>query len=306
MLFKLYGTVFREEASEDGSDLPSAEPTQDDDAQKIIDEINGEQKKEEDVVDLPSDKADDGEDTLFADKYKSVDELKAGIAGLKSNLPDYVIAGMSNEALEQHYVELRKNFSGKKPNGDRKFQEDEKPPEEKPDEKKEEKKANTANLWKDLESDFKSSGKITNDMYDKFEEMGIPSSVVDGYADNMHKEQVSFTKSVYEIAGGEEEFKALKDWSEDGNISPAELKAIEGMPYEAMLGAIHGIKARYDLAKGESTTISKRITGDTNRNSGGSYTNQNDYMKDIADKRYGQNRQYTEAVELKFKNSKFK
>jgi hypothetical protein len=142
-------------------------------------------------------------------------------------------------------------------------------------------------------------------MYDKFEELGIPSSVVDGYADNIYKEQTEFTNKVYELAGGQEEFVKIKDWAEDGNISQAELDAIGELPFDAMLGAMQGIKARYDQAIGKNETNPKKITGNQKQTSGSSYTSQEDYLKDVADKRYGQNRAYTEAVERKYSNSKF-
>ncbi|MEA3471586.1 MAG: hypothetical protein U9R24_07700, partial [Thermodesulfobacteriota bacterium] len=42
-------------------------------------------------------------DTLYANKYKSVDELKKGINNLGTKLPDYILDGLSNGALEMHY-----------------------------------------------------------------------------------------------------------------------------------------------------------------------------------------------------------
>ena len=314
-MFNYLKKVMFEEHKDDGTDLPNqdnAEKTQDSDAQKIIDRINGEENpSDNDDVKLPSDEQENPDDkkdgdTLFADKYKTVDELKAGIAGLKSTLPDYVIDGMSNEALEKHYVELRKEFSGKQDdNKDRKFAKDEKP-DDKPDEKEVDKKQEISGLWKELELSFKSTGGISNDMYDKFEELGIPSEIVDGYTDNIYKEQVSFTNKVYEMSGGQEQYNEIKEWAESGNIHESELKAIESMGYDAMLSALSGIKARYDLAKSKDIEQTpKRIVGETGSNTGNSYTSQEQYLKDVADRRYGQNRAYTELVEKKFANSKF-
>ena len=283
--------------------------TQDKDAQAIIDKLNGNgvpsiDDEEDNKNKLPSDVTEE-ENKLFADKYKNVDDLKKGITELKSTLPQYVIDGMSDSALEQHYVELRKNFSGKKDATDktvRKFAEDE-VVEEKVVEEKIVEKVKSSELWNDLQTNFEATGKVTSEMYDKLEEMGIPSDVVDNYVDGIHSKQVAFTNSVYEIAGGQEQFAEIKAWAEDGNISDAELDALKNMSYEAIIGSYKGIKARYDLAKG---TNGVRITGSTNTNSGAGYLNQADYMKDVADRRYGQNRVYTESVDAKFSKSSFK
>ena len=102
------------------------EETQDPDAQRILDAIaSGETAFEEAPSDedtkLPSDEEDeetnqdeeenpeDGE--LLAGKYKNTDELKKGIINLKSTLPEYVLNGMTDEALVQHYNELELEFS---------------------------------------------------------------------------------------------------------------------------------------------------------------------------------------------------
>lgn len=308
MLLNRFTKVFLEENDGDGNDLGGANPveTQDSDAQKIIDKING--KENPDDVKLPSDENNNGE-KLFADKYKTVDDLKKGIGELGSTLPDYVINGMSEDALEQHYVELRKEFSSKskKEDGKNRKYTDKKDEEDGSDENEnaDEVKEKDPQLWNQLETQFNESGSITDDMYDKLEEMGIPSNVVDKYLDGLNAERVAFTNKVYEIAGGEAEYNQIKAWAEDGNISDAELKAIQNMSYDAILGAYQGIKARYDLATGKSGKP-VRIVGDTNVSKVGSYASREEYMADISDKKYGVNRAYTQAVETKFRNSNFK
>jgi hypothetical protein len=139
-------------------------------------------------------------------------------------------------------------------------------------------------------------------MYDNLEGLGIPSTVVDKYLDGLHSERVSFTNSVYEVAGGEEQYGVIKEWAENGGVSQEEIDAMQNLSYGAVLGMYKGIKARYDLANGKPAT---RITGDTNGSSTGGYVNQADYLKDVADRRYGQNRVYTESVDKKFSASKF-
>ena len=281
------------------------EETLDKDAQAIIDKANGVQEDDEPNEDdkLPSDEQSDeqnDDDRKLAGKYANVDELKKGITQLKSELPQYVIDGMSEEALEQHYVELQKNFSSKK---DRKF---EKPDEKTDDEPNENEEPPTTaiskELWTDLSKEFEETGSITSEMYDNLEKAGIPSEVVDNYIDGLNSKQVAFTNDVLEIAGGQEQYDVIKEWAEDGNVDGALLEAMQTMSYSQILPIYKGIKAQFDAQNKEPA---KRIVGDTNGKTGKGYTSQEAYMKDVADKRYGQNRAYTESVDKKFELSKF-
>jgi len=311
MLLNRFDRVFREEHGEDGKDLggnKEIEGTLDKDAQKIIDEANGVipiiDDEEEEKNKLPSDK-ESGGDKLFAEKYKTVDDLKAGITELKSTLPQYVIDGMSEDALEQHYVELRKEFSGKKEESkDKKYVKEEKKEE---DNKKEEeaKEAIPAKLWSELETSFNDTGAITTEMYDSLEKAGIPNAIVDNYLDGLNTQKISFTNSVMEIAGGQEQYDDIKAWAEDGNVDDALLESMQTMNYAQIIPIYKGIKAQYDASVGQSSNIGKRITGSQNISHGAGYASQTDYLADVADKRYGQNRAYTEKVQDKLKASKF-
>ena len=281
------------------------EETLDKDAQAIIDKANGVKEDDEPNEDdkLPSDEQSDetnDDDRKLAGKYANVDELKKGITQLKSELPQYVIDGMSEEALEQHYVELQKNFSSKK---DRKFEKPDDEPEEKEgDENESPTTAISKELWTDLSKEFEATGSITSEMYDNLEKAGIPSEVVDNYIDGLNSKQVAFTNDVLEIAGGQEQYDVIKEWAEDGNVDGALLEAMQTMSYSQILPIYKGIKAQFDAQNKEPA---KRIVGDTNGKTGKGYTSQEAYMKDVADKRYGQNRAYTESVDKKFELSKF-
>ena len=69
-----------------------------------------------------------------------------------------------------------------------------------------------------------------------------------------------------------------------------------------MLGALEGIKARYEKAVGANTDTTVRLTGSQNANSS-SYRNQSEYILDVSDRRYGSDKKYTAAVDNKFANS---
>ncbi len=273
----------RELAKENGTDyVPPVKPTDDED---------GDDK-------LPSD--DDGEDTLFANKYENVDELKKGIKNIGSTLPDYVIEGMSDSALEQHYLELNKEKSsgddkkGRKHASDDTPKEDEKPVDRKPEQ------IDTA-LWNELETSFNDTGKITGEQYDKLNKAGIPDEVVDKYIDSLHNDQVRFTEKVYEIAGGEEEYGHIKTWAES-NLSEQEIDAIGKMDYASMLIALEGVKARYTVATGGQHQAPLRGSG-ARQTGGTAYKNEMDYIRDVSDPRYNTDIGFREKVMAKLKRS---
>jgi len=170
-----YFRILMEEANGEGNDLPGIqhEETLDDKAKEIINQMQGEEPQElnEDIK-LPSDEEDEinvpeeQEEVLFAGKYKSVDALKDGIKNIGSDLPDYIIDGMNDEALEKHYNELNKNFSSSD-NKSRKFSE--KKEEVIEEDNADKKPVETKELWTELEDYFKNNSSISDDIYNKFE-----------------------------------------------------------------------------------------------------------------------------------------
>jgi len=248
-------------------------------------------------VELPSDTPKEGDKPTdkLADKYDTVEDLRKGIESIGSDLPEYVLKGMSDEALEQHYLELQKDFHGDKPDS-RKHAAD------KPDEKANEDKpeAVTDELWTELNEYYGENGNITGDMYDKLNKVGIPDAVIDKYMDALQGDAVAFTNDIYAIAGGEDNYNTIKSWA-DNNIPAEQLDAIGKMDKQGMLLAMEGIKAKYAAANPDAPT---RILGDTKVTTAGAYTDQASYILDIGDKRYGLDKKYTHAVDTKFKNSK--
>lgn len=272
--------------------------------QAIADKASGKTVDDEgNPIELPSDKKPEGEgaegDKKFADKYDTVEDLKKGIESIGSDLPDYVLEGMSDEALEKHYQELQKSqgTEGRKHAKKEEGSEEKKGEGEKGDEKPE---GVTPELWTELSVEFEKNGAITEEQYDQLNKAGIPDNVIDDYIDSIDAKQVKFTNDIYEIAGGEEQYNTIKSWAED-NIPSEQLEAIGQMDKNGMLLAMRGIKAEYDAA---NPSDGVRIIGDTKIATKGAYASQADYIIDVSDKRYGTDKRYTKAVDDKFANSK--
>jgi hypothetical protein len=269
----------------------------DPEVQKTIDRLNG--KEELPTEELPSEQ---NKEVLFANKYKSIDELKKGITNIGSKLPEYVLEGMSEKALEQHYLELQKEFTNTRKE-EKKYKHSIDDVKEVPKEEvvKIEEGIKNTDVYAKAKAEFEEKGGISNATYESLEKMNIPSEVIDGYLDSIKAKQVEFTNNIYSIAGGEQQFNAMKEWAENGGIPKEQVDAISSMTdYNMIAIALEGVKAKYDASNKQPVRI---LGGDTQSSSG--YKSRDEYIRDVSDKRYGVSRAYTDAVEKKFGVSKF-
>ena len=275
--------------------------------QAIADKVTGKEVEEQTGdVNLPSDNATEdtneketSETSKLAGKYNSIEDLRNGVKNINPDVPDYILNGLNDEALEQYYLDQQKDLSS---NG-RKHSENKTKDNLDDDENVQEKKdaSSPEELWKELDEGFREDGIISEELYEKMNKAGIPDSVIDKYADALQKEQVEIANKIVDLAGGQENFDAMKEWAEDGNISEAELDAISALPYDALLGALEGIKVRYEKAN-PVVNEAVRLTGGQTTTSG-SYRNQSEYIMDVSDSRYGSDKRYTKLVDDKFQNS---
>lgn len=267
---------------------------------KILDKVKNPEKYSEEnneEVELPSENKEEEaeEERVYANSFKNVDELKKGIDNLGSNLPDYVLEGMNDDALEKHYIELRKEFSSRKQESK---EETEKPSENISDD-----------LWQNLEQTYSETGSITEEQKNELRKSGIPDKMIDGYIDGLKAqekantlEQQQFTEKIYDLAGGQEEYETIKSWAEE-TYSQEELTAIASGTYDEILFKMKGIKADYIAKNGNITQ--DRLRGRTSAKSGDGYKNQQEYLVDRMDRRYKTDGRYKAKVDSKFANSSF-
>ncbi len=283
------------------------EETQDPEAQKILDGIkNGDDYEEaDDDIKLPSDESgyevsDDEEDAkVYAGKYKSVDDLKNGIRNLKSSLPDYVLDGMNEVALEKHYNELNNEFSkGRKHVIKDESEEASKSTQDKPAAAKN----IPQDVWTELKESVDAKGGLTESQYVKLEQYGIPAEIVDGYLDGLAAKQVALASEIHGLVGGFEKFSEIKEWA-DKNIDNEYLLSIQNMTRVQMKNAVLGIKAQYDVANNK---VSRLVGSPNSAGSKSSYTSQEDYLRDVSDKRYAYDEAFRRKVDSKLKASTFK
>lgn len=232
--------------------------------------------------------------TKYANAFESVDELKKGIVNLKSDVPDYMLNGMSDEALEQYYVDLRKEFSSRPK---------EEPKVEEPEVKEKPSENISDDLWSELDKTFSETGKITDEQIKKLEELGIPKSVQENYIKGLEYDRNQFQTKLYDMAGGEEQFNVIKEWAEN-KYSQEELDKYTSGSYEEVLIKLEGLKSRY-LAENNGQVNVQRLHGSTRVNSDNAYATQQEYALDRMSKEYKTNPRFKAKVDMKFKNSSF-
>lgn len=260
--------------------------------QKIRDGVNN--PVSTDDVNLPSDNLDDKK---YAEVYESIDELKKGIQNLGSTLPDYVLNGMNDEALEQYYIDLRKDFSSKPK--EEPIKEEPKAEEPTPEKVEDTKKTIGEELWAELDAEFTKNGGLSDEYYNKLNDLGVPNTIVDGYLDGLRAKAVTFTNNIYELAGGEEQYNDIKAWAED-NYTQAELDMVAAGTQAEILFKMKAVKADYDSKNGSQ----RRIVGSSVQTKDG-YADQNQYIMDVMSPEYRKNAKYKAKVDAKFQASSF-
>ena len=261
--------------------------------QEIRDGINT-PKDDGEKVELPSDEIEE-EDKTYAKVFKSVGELKKGIDNLGSTLPDYVLDGMTDEALERHYSELRSDYDSEDKVNERKHAEKKDEAEDKPSEDISDK------LWSELDVEFNTNGTITDEQYNQLNKAGIPDAVIDKYLDGLNAETEKFTQDVYAVAGGKEQYEEIKAWAEE-NFTQKELNAVASGSHTDMLLKMKGIKADY---MSQTNNGQDRFRGSQGGSSNGGYGSQQDYIMDRMSPDYKKSAKFRAKVESKFKASSF-
>jgi len=259
---------------------------------RIREEFENPTSGEDDDVKLPS---EEKEEKTYASVFESVEDLRKGIDNLKPSLSNSILDGMSDAALEEYYIGLRKEFSSEK-------KEVEEEVEVKKEEEDTDKPENVSEaMWSGLEAEFNTNGTITDEQYNELNKMGIPDSVVDKYIDGLKGDQDTFTQNVYDIAGGQDEYETIKAWAES-NYDQKQLDAIVTGTHSEMLLKMKGIKA--DYLENNSVGSSNRVRGNGSSKEAG-YADQAEYIMDRTSKEYRSNPKFKAKVDRLFKASHF-
>lgn len=220
----------------------------------------------------------------------------------------------SPEDLAKAYAELETKLGGQKAPAqeadpaakpeDQKA--DEKAPEKSPEEKAVDDALKAQNLnLEDFSKEFQEKGELTPESYEKLTKAGFPKALVDQYIEGQKALAANYQQSIFNEAGGEEQYKAMTAWAKTA-LSPADIDAyntaINSGSAQAKL-AVAGLLAKYTGANGKPPA--QLLKGDTGKANVESdvYASRAEMTKDMKDPRYHNDAAYRAKVIAKIDRS---
>jgi len=218
-----------------------------------------------------------------------------------------LLAGKYKNAqdLENAYIELEKKLGGDKTEPEEDSQE---PPEAKEEEaKEEEEKPSESTVLDELWEQAQSGEKFSRETLDKLNETK-PADLAQKYLElksqtqpkDLSKEDVT---SLYEIAGGEQEYGKMLDWATK-TLTKQEINMFDTVMERgdalAAFFAVRSLAYRYEDATGRD---GKMVTGSAPKESGDQFRSQAEVVKAMSDPRYENDPAYRQDIMKKLERS---
>lgn len=181
-------------------------------------------------------------DNLIAGKYKTEEELGKGVLELLKK---------QHGDLAEYYKTLEKGIGQKQ----------EQPAQEPKQETQLDATEAVSNAGFDINefaNEVIQTGGLSEDSYKKLEAAGFPRTLVDNYIEGQRAIGEKIIRTVYERAGGEQQYNSMINWARTG-LTPAEIEAFDSVldtndPVKIGL-AVDGLRARYESAFGRDPKL---------------------------------------------------
>lgn len=153
-----------------------------------------------------------------------------------------------------------------------------------------------------LEKEYIEKGELSEDSLNQLNKAGYPKSMVDAYIAGLQAMSDRFVNSVYEAAGGKEEYTKVTAFlsSQPADVVKAYNDTIQSGNLGAIKLAISGIQAQMTKTYG---TNNPTIMGQPNAGTKDGYTSMEQMTKDMSDPRYQVDPKFTREVMMKVKNA---
>lgn len=192
---------------------------------------------------------------------------------------------VNTEALLKSYRELEK-FKGQAPKDDPK--EDPKDdPKEDEGQTDEEKAAAAAVASLDpavvssAQAEYAETGDLSVETREKIIAGGIPAETLDTYLAGVAALSAQIASSIYEMAGGEDDYKAAVGWATETWDEKASLAYNDALENPALRDvAVEGLMSKYRSAHGGEGNLTKPGVG---AETGDLYTDKDEFLTDLAD-----------------------
>lgn len=153
-----------------------------------------------------------------------------------------------------------------------------------------------------LEKEYIEKGELSEDSLNQLNKAGYPKSMVDAYIAGLQAMSDRFVNSVYEAAGGKEEYTKVTAFlsSQPADVVKAYNDTIQSGNLGAIKLAISGIQSQMTKTYG---TNNPTIMGQPNAGTKEGYTSMEQMTKDMSDPRYQVDPKFTREVMMKVKNA---
>lgn len=158
-------------------------------------------------------------------------------------------------------------------------------------------------------TELATNGSLSDDSYKELEGYGFSRTDVDIYIQGQREIASAFATSVYEIAGGEQEFINLIDWASD-NMDKETIKsyieAVEKNDREKVKSLVEFVKFKRDGATPKETQA-RRLNGNADSYGGVQpFTSKSEWFKATSNRLYGKDASYTKMIDNRYLASKEK
>lgn len=158
--------------------------------------------------------------------------------------------------------------------------------------------------WDALSKEYMENGSLSDKSMEALANAGFPKSLVDSYIRGMEATATQYRDAVFNLAGGEEEYRRMTDFVR--SLGQSEVNAFNRAIQNADLAQLNnmfiGYKSRMVQRSGTSNPV---ILGNNSGGSQGGYANKNAMVKAMSDPRYGSDPEYTNEVQTRLMRSSF-
>lgn len=157
-----------------------------------------------------------------------------------------------------------------------------------------------------LQGEYNEQGGLSDATYDTLAEAGFSRDLVSSWIKGQEALNSSYESSVYESAGGKEEYAAMVQWASE-NLSKAEIAAydrsVDSGDIEMVKLAITGLRSKYQAVEGSDPSL---IGGQSTSSTGGNYSSWAEVTAAMKDTRYETDPAYRQQVANKLSRSNIK
>jgi hypothetical protein len=154
----------------------------------------------------------------------------------------------------------------------------------------------------DFYKEFSETGQISDDSYQKLEEMGFDRSVVDTYVEGQKALVAQRESQVMEAVGGQDQYQAMLEWAK-ANLSAEEKQAFNravSQDVHTAKIAVRGLEAQYTAANGRE---GRMAAGSSSNRSGEVYESNAQFIKDLQSSEYQTDPAFRQKVDKKLEAS---